>query len=93
MKEFFKRLFSPVTNILESLKHGPEGNSIRKEFAACCFATAIYIAIKEVPAEQKITAMNSLLVTGCVCIGLVTGPQVIEMFSGKKEKPADNSVG
>lgn len=71
-------------DLMNSFKNNSEGWSGRKISAAGCFVCAYYIALKQIPTEDKIYAMNALLIAGGVCLGLVTSQQILEFFSLKK---------
>lgn len=83
--------FTIIDNFFLSFKHGKEGYSARKSSTFACLVVAFFmIFFDKIPEEHRINAFYALLVTGLLCLGLVTIPQLIEILSLKKPANENN---
>jgi hypothetical protein len=84
--KFLNYIIKLITDFIDSFRADKAGLSGRKISAAISLLSAIFIAAKLLPPEERIYAVYALLTYSGVCLGLVTIPELITFLSGKKQE-------
>lgn len=77
-----QRWFTPIRDLYNSFKTGPEGFAARKLTGFACLATALYMCLFTVPEADRLYAVCALLLCALFCFGLVTWEQINQLQGG-----------
>jgi hypothetical protein len=83
-----------ISNLVKSFSTEDGGFSARKLSAFAAVVTSVYITVKLLPKEVQIYALCAWLLFALLCLGLVTGSQLVMLKNGNSEtKKTDSENG